>query len=117
MPEVLQMKSRVTILRAQQRRLRLDKPVLMEGRTFTQEIGTSWEPYHRRLAASVTQTTQGPVVTLRHIRDVTPDMRIEVDGVQYAIASIEQREQQIATGDGKKAPIKFTDLQCVPVSE
>lgn len=116
-PKITAMASRVDLLTARERKVRLKEPVVVDGRTFTQELGIVWEPYHNRWAASVADFDGGKIVTLKEAKDVSTEMRVALDGVQYAIESITPRVQAWKADDGKGTALKFIDLRCVPIGE
>jgi hypothetical protein len=97
----------VTILKPREKRVKLATPSFIEGRTFTEEMATVFEPYHRKQRAHV----EGNTVTIREIRDVDTTMRLEHGGKQFAITSI----QTLTAKRTDKETVKFTEFTCVPI--
>jgi hypothetical protein len=101
------LESLVTILKPREKRVKLKTPSFIEGRQFTEEMATVYEPYHRKQRAHV----DGMTVTMREIRDVDTSMRLSVGDQQLAITDI----RTLAADHTDKEKMKFTELTCRPV--
>lgn len=119
-PPIAALESRVTILRpfADRKRVRFTEPLIVDGRQFTEELVPSWEPYHRKLAASIADVGAGKLVTIRELRDVSTAMRLQIGRgpEQFTIIGVGRREQTAEGPDGKKINVVFTELHCMPAA-